>query len=160
MTDINTNNKSLELFEQAIELLNNNFFIDGIEKFKELIELDPTGDLADDAQFNIGLCYMKMNVPKKAIENLWKVINEYPDSTIAFSEQNQEYGRTPAKAYLGLLNCYLQLDNTKLISECLEKLQAYEDSYVILKENGENKKLTYYELAMQMINKTSKECDQ
>jgi tetratricopeptide (TPR) repeat protein len=150
MTDMNKNEESLKLFEQAIDLLNNSFFIDGIDKFRQIIELDPTGDLADDAQFNIGLCYLKMNLPKQAIENFWKVIKEYPDSTIAFSEQNQEFGRTPAKAYLGLLTCYLQLGDEKHISECKNKLLEYEDSYVIIEED---EKVSYYELAKSMIDK-------
>jgi tetratricopeptide (TPR) repeat protein len=151
MTEMNTNDKVAELFEQAIELLNNDFYIDGIAKFEELIALNPKGDLADDAQFNIGLCYMKMNIPKHAIENFRKVIEEHPDSIIAFSELNQEYGRTPAKAYFGLLTCYLQSDNQEQVAECLEKLKEYEDSYVLVKTGEEQKKTSYYELAQQAI---------
>ncbi|AQQ71373.1 outer membrane assembly lipoprotein YfiO [Limihaloglobus sulfuriphilus] len=154
MSDLNTNDKAIVLFQEAIELLSNNFYIDGISKFKEIIALDPAGDLADDAQFNIGLCYMKMNAIKQAIENFQKVIDEYPDSIIAFSEQNLEYGRTPAKAYLGLLTCYIQLGNQIKVKECLEELKDFQDSYVVITSGKEEEKILYYELAKQAIEKS------
>ena len=157
MSEINSENKMSGLFKEAVELLNDGFYFDGINKFNELIKLDPKGDLADDAQFNIGLCYLKMNIPKQAIEHFEKVISDYPDSTIAYSDENKEYGRTPAKAYLGLINCYLQLGNQDKTQECLSALSEFEDSYVLQEDKGVGKKVTYYQLAKEMIAAVKKE---
>ncbi len=125
-----------QLFAAGVELARTEFHVDAIEKFKEAMAADPKGELADDAVYNIGLCYFKMSRFETALAQFRNVIEEYPDSTIADDPTTNEYGRTVAKAHLGMLNCYLALGQEDKAREALEALAQFDDSYVIQGPDG------------------------
>ena len=140
-------NKEIELFKEALKNAKNEFYLDSISSFNELIRLYPESDLVDDAYFNIGLCYFEMNHFVKAIEIYNVVINNYPDSTISSLEGRGESGKTAAKCHYAILNCFLALNELTEATKELEKTKDFPDSFVVL----EGKKITFYQLAMQAL---------
>ena len=53
------NDKEIVLFTEAVQLAKDEFFIDAINKFDQLILSFPDSELCDDAYYNKGLCYFK-----------------------------------------------------------------------------------------------------
>ncbi len=140
-------NKEIELFKEALKNAKNEFYLDSIGSFNELIRLYPESDLVDDAYFNIGLCYFEMNHFIKAIEIYNVVINDYPDSTISSLEGRGESGKTAAKCHYAILNCFLALNELKEAIKELEKAKDYPETFVICEGN----RITFYQLAMQAL---------
>jgi tetratricopeptide (TPR) repeat protein len=140
-------NKDIELFKEALIKANNEFYLDSISSFNELIHQYPESDLVDDAYFNIGLCYFEMNHFVKAIEIYNLVINDYPDSTISSLEDRGESGKTAAKCHYAILNCFLALNNLKEATIELEKVKNYTESFVKL----DDKRITFYQLALHSL---------
>ena len=137
------------LFINGIRDYQSGFYAEAIEKFKEVVKIDDKSEFADDAYYNIGLCYFEMLQFKKAIEFFHKVIEEYPDATIALSEETGEYGKIEAKARYGMINAHLALGEVDAAEEQLQKLEAFkEDSYVQL--NPDTKK-SFLELGKDLI---------
>jgi TolA-binding protein len=98
-----------ELFAQALDMAQSGFLFDAISAFKALAG-DRKSDMADDAQCNIGLCYLRMHLYKDALEAFAKVISDFPDATIAqVAGSAHEFGHTAAKARLGRVHAYLGL---------------------------------------------------
>lgn len=134
-------------FSEALKLANGDFFIDAIEKFKKLIAEFPNSDLADDAMYNIALSYFNMDQFEKAIEELTLLINKYPNGTITALDNTKEFGKTAAKAYYLIVNCYLGLGQVDKAKETLSKLGKYTDSYV----EKDGKKITFGQMAKKSI---------
>tara|TARA_B110000046_G_scaffold173791_1_gene196801 strand:+ start:845 stop:1288 length:444 start_codon:yes stop_codon:yes gene_type:complete len=137
--------KEISIFTEGLKQAQDEFFIDSIEVFHKLIDAYPDSELADDALYNIGLCYFKMNQPVKSIEFFNKVINNYPDATISILDGGKEFGKTAAKCYFAIVNCHLAMGD-------LEKAQAvniadYPNSYVV----AENGKQSFEDLANNAI---------
>ena len=124
-----------DLFIAGCRLVKDDFFIDAIDQFETLVRGFPESELADDAVYNIALCNFELNQFEKAIERLQGLIADYPDATITDVGGGDEHGRTAAKAYLLLLNCYLALGRLEKSKEILPRLGEYPDSYVMV--NGE-----------------------
>lgn len=141
--------KEIELFTKALQACNDEFYIDAIETLLELVSTYPDSELADDALYNVGLCYFNLNQFEKAIEYFQKVIDEYPDGTISVLEGGNEYGSTSAKCYYAIINCLLAIGKMEEIENILYKLESYPDSYII---NSEGTKLTYKEYAELAVN--------
>lgn len=139
--------KEIIYFSEALKLAKGDFFIDAVEKFKKLIEEFPNSDLADDAMYNIALSYFNMDQFEKAIEELKLLINKYPNGTIAALDNTKEFGKTAAKAYYLIVNCYLGSGQVDKAKETLSKLGQYTDSYV--EKNG--KRMTFDQLAKKSI---------
>lgn len=137
------------LFSEAQNLVKDEFYFDAIEVFSNLIKKYPDSELTDDAFFNIGLCYFQLNQFQNAITNFNKVIEEFPDATISILDGGKEFGRTSAKCYYAIINCYLGLKKFDDIQDILQKLDSYEDSYVRI---SENEKYTFKQLAEKSIN--------
>ncbi len=137
----------IRYFLEGLDFVKSKFYIDAIEKFKQIISSYPNSELVDDAEYNISLCYFELNQFETAISNLNNLIQNYPEGTITVLGAGNEFGRVAAKAYLLLLNCYLALDQVKKTEEILTHLADYDDSYVILT----NKKITYFELGKEAI---------
>lgn len=96
-----------ELFAQALDMAQSGFLFDAISAFKALAG-DARSDMADDAQCNIGLCYLRMHLYKDALEAFAKVISDFPDADIArVAGSNHEFGHTSSKARLGRVHAYL-----------------------------------------------------
>lgn len=137
----------IEYFLKALKDIQGKFFIDAIEQFKKLVKEFPDSELADDAEYNISLCYYELNQFDSAITNLKKLIKDYPDATITVLGAGNEFGRTAAKSYLLMINCYLALGELEKTNEILSLMKPYHDSYVI----NEDERVTYHDLAEKTI---------
>ncbi len=141
--------EEVDLFVKALKSANEEFYFEAISEFRALIEKFPNSELCDDSEFNIGLCYFNMMQFEKAIESFYKVIDTYPDSTISILEGGNEFGKTAAKSYFAIVNCYMaQGDNDSAILT-LKKLKnkEFNDSYII----KDDRKISFYELAKQTL---------
>jgi TolA-binding protein len=138
-----------ELFARAVQLAQGEFYLDAIEQFRSLVEMEDAEGLDDDAAYNIGLCFFKMKAFQRAAEQFRRVIEEYPEATIAGEECPGEFGRTAAKAHLGLLMCALATGNRTEADAQLAALQQYPDSYVL--EGEEQTRRTFHELGEELI---------
>lgn len=134
-------------FTKAIKLARDNFYIDAIEKFTQLVDKFPDSDLADDAEYNIAFCYYEMNQFEKAIFWLSDLIQNYPESTITTLENSNDFGKTSAKAYFLMVNCYLALNQIEKAQEIVPEVEKYTDSYI----KKDDDKITYHQLAKKAI---------
>ncbi len=142
--------KEILYFTDALKLVNQEFYLGAVHKLEMLIDEFPESDLADDAYYNIGMCYFHMNQLEDAIAAFENVIANYPDASITALESDKEFGKTAAKAYYCIVNCHLGSDDLEQAEKLIELLKPYnEGTYVIV----EGKKTTYEELAKQSISK-------
>jgi TolA-binding protein len=141
--------KEIRLFTKALQLAKDEFYIDSLHAFQLLIKEFPDSELVDDSIFNIGLCYFNMNQFERSIESFDNVISSHPDATISILDGGNEYGRTAAKCYLGIINCHLGLGNIEKARSLLKILENFTDSY-ILRQNGD--KELFYSIAERAIN--------
>ena len=117
--------KEILYFTDAFQLTHEKCYVDAIHKFQKLVDDFPESDLADDALYNIGLCYYEMNQFQKSIEVLEEMIDKYPDATITALENGNEFGKTSAKAYYLIVQCYIGLDNIKKAESYIPILKQY-----------------------------------
>lgn len=142
--------KEIQYFTEGLQQAQQEFYLDAINKFNILIDEFPDSDLADDALFNIGLCYFKMKQLEQAIETFNQVIINYPDATISSLDNANEFGKTAAKCHYGIFQCYILLEKKEQAQEELEKLKSFNQSaYVVL----DGKKVSFEELANKFLNK-------
>ena len=141
--------KEINIFSQALKFAQDEFYLDAVAEFQKLIDDIPDSELADDSQYNIGLCYYSMNNFKKAIDSFEKVIIEYPEGSISILDGGNEYGKTAAKCHYAIVNCYLALGNIDKAMLHSEKLNEFNDSYVL----KDDKKIFFSELANMSIEK-------
>lgn len=139
--------KEIQYFMEALKLANEDFFMDATTKFQQLINEFPESDLADDAMYNIGLCYYEMNQFEKAISILQNVIELYPDATITAIENNNEFGKTAAKAYYLMINCYLAEGKLDKAQEIIPTIEKYTNTYV----TKEDEKVSFAQLASKAV---------
>ncbi|MGY8923776.1 MAG: hypothetical protein ACKVJR_08605 [Flavobacteriales bacterium] len=64
-------------------------------------------------------------------------------------EGGNEFGRTAAKAYYGIINCYLAMGDVIKAKSIVNYLDEYDDSYVINNVNN----ITFKELSIELINR-------
>jgi len=141
--------KEILYFTNAFQLAQEKFYVDAIHKFQGLIDDFPESDLADDAMYNIGLCYYEMNQFQKCIEILEKMIEKYPDATITALENGNEFGKTAAKAYYLIIQCYIGLGDIQKAESYIPMLENYTNTYVL--QNSE--KFSFAQLAKELITK-------
>ena len=134
-------------FTDSIQLAQNKFYVDAIHKFQGLINKYPESDLADDAMFNIALCYYEMCQFQKSIDTIEAMIEKYPESTISALEGGNEFGKTEAKGYYMNIQCYIGLSDVDKAKSYLENVKAFDSSYIM---QGEEK-LTFYDLSINAI---------
>ena len=139
--------KEIEYFLEGLKFIKSRFFIDAIEQFKNLVKEFPDSELADDAEYNISLCYYEMNQFDIAILNLQRLIKDYPEATITVLGAGNEFGRTAAKSYLLMINCYLARGEIEKTKEILSLMEPYHDSYII----NEGNQISYHDLAKNAI---------
>ena len=139
-------------FTDSIQLAQNKFYVDAIHKFQGLIDKYPESDLADDAMFNIALCYYEMCQFQKSIDTIEAMIEKYPESTISALEGANEFGTTAAKGYYLFIQCYIGLSDVDKAKSYLENVKAFDSSYIM---QGEEK-LTFYDLSINAIDTYSK----
>ena len=140
--------KEIQYFTEAFKLAQGNFYVDAIHKFQELVNDYPESDLADDAMYNIGLCYYQMNQFQKCIEVLEEMIKKFPDATITALESGDDFGKTAAKAYYLIVQCYIGLGDIQKAESYIPILENYPNTYVI--KNSE--KISFAQLAKDAIN--------
>ena len=143
------NNKEIQYFTEGFKLASKQFYIDSMHKFQELVDEFPESDLADDALYNIGLCYFEMNQFQQCIDTLLGMIKKYPDATITSLEESNAFGRTAAKAYYLILQCHLGLNDIQSAEAILPKLDLYTDTYILVNDQ----KIFFSEIAQNTINK-------
>lgn len=146
--------KEINIFTQGLKFAQDEFYLDAVTEFQKLIDDIPDSELADDSQYNIGLCYYSMNNFKKAIVSFEKVIDEYPDGTISILDGGNEYGKTAAKCHYAIVNCYLALGEINKAKLHSDKLDEFNDSYVL----NDDKKIFFSELAKISIEKFKNIC--
>ena len=76
------------------------------------------------------------------------MIEKFPHSTISALESNSEFGKTAAKGYYLIIQCYIGLDDIDKAKSFLEKIKSFDSSYVIINQE----KITFYELSINAIN--------
>ncbi len=131
------------LFRKGVEFFEAELFWEAIDCFKSLTKLHPDEPLLDDVYINLAVCYMKLNLFIEAKEYFLPVFNgEIGDGL--FEEGNNNYGRTAARATLGLIRIHLSLGETEAARKLLEGLEGDESG---LFENGN--KVTFFEIAKQ-----------
>jgi TolA-binding protein len=140
--------KEISIFTEGLKQAQDEFFIDSIEVFHKLIDAYPDSELADDAIYNIGLCFFQMNQFVKAIEFFNKGINNYPDATISILDGGNEFGKTAAKCYFAIVNCHLAMGNLEKAKENAATIANFSNSYVVV----EDKKQSFADLANNAIN--------
>ncbi|MCA9287847.1 MAG: hypothetical protein KDA05_04635 [Phycisphaerales bacterium] len=139
-----TGAKALELFAQAMDMAQSGFLFDAISAFKDLAA-DKKNDLADDAQCNVGLCYLRMHLYADALESFAKVARDYPDATIAQVQgAAHEYGRTAAKAHLGRVHAFLGMGDLASARAEADAMQADTESHVV---SADGSRQTFAQLA-------------
>lgn len=132
----------MQYLTEGLKLVSTEYYLDAIHKFNMLINEFPESNLADDALYNVGLCYFKMKQFEMAIEVFYQVIFDYPDAEI--SELENEFGKTAAKCYYSIFLSHLALGQKKKAIEIISKLKIFSNNtYVIV--NNERK--TYSELS-------------
>lgn len=137
-----------ELFIEALVLANGNFYVEAASKFLHIYEQSPDSDLADDALYNAGMCYFNLDLFERAIGLFELAIKNYPDADIWSYEGGHSFGKTAAKCYYAILNCYLGLANPERAKVQIEKLAAYEDSYEL---TALGQKITYLQLGLNAL---------
>jgi tetratricopeptide (TPR) repeat protein len=138
-----------ETFLVALQQAQKGFYFDAIENFQAVLQNSPTSPLADDATFNIGVCYMKVKQFAKAVEAFEKVLSEYPEGVIESELPGNEYGRTAAKALLGLVETSLLLNDRDKAEQYCTSLRPYSDSFILRSDSGQ--KVLFYQIARSMI---------
>lgn len=120
-----------ELFQEAVRLAAQGFYVDGIDRFRQVIAQHPQGDLADDASYNIGLTYFKLNQFEPALAAFRRTIADYPEATIDPGQFQNEEGKTAAKAHLGCISCLLAMGRVNDAKEALAKLRDCPESGIV-----------------------------
>lgn len=123
---------SLSKFQQAVTFASENLISEAATTFREVVERWPDDDLADDALYNIGACYLAMNQFGRAADTFRQVIHRYPNATIHVADGRSEVGRTAAKAWLGLVAANLGLGSVAAAKEACDALEPYSDSMVVI----------------------------
>ena len=123
------------------------FFVDAIHIFQKLVDEIPESDLADDALYNIGLCYFEMNQLQKSIEVLEEMIEKYPEATITALENANQFGKTAAKAYYLIVLCYIGLNDIQKAESYISIVQKYTNTYVL----RDKVKITFAQLASEAL---------
>lgn len=114
-----------------------------MQRFCDIVAKDREDELADDALMNAGLCFLQMRLHHDALSYFAKVIQGYPDATIAGVGGAREVGRTAAKAHYGSLQAHLALGDRASAEKDLAALAGYRDSYVL---DPQGRKRSFHDL--------------
>ena len=144
--------KEILYFTEAFQLAQEKCYVDAIHKFQKLVNDFPDSDLADDALYNIGLCYYEMNQFQKSIEILEEMIKKYPDATITALENGSEFGKTASKAYYLIVQCCIGLGDIQKAETYIPILEEYTNTYVV----KDSEKYSFTQLAKDAIDTYNK----
>ena len=121
---------ALVKFDEAVRAATQNQLVEAVVAFREVVDRWPEDDLADDALYNLGACYLAMSQFVHARSTFEQVIESYPNATIDAAGGRSETGRTAAKAWLGLVATHLGQGNFPAAEAAGAKLAQYSDSKV------------------------------
>lgn len=136
------------IFAEAVERAMQGYLFDAVSLFRDVVESEPSGALADDALFNIGTALLQMRMVTDAEKTFTELIEKYPESTIDAVYNGNEHGRTAAKALLGRMQARLAQGKFDEARADREALAGYEDSWVT-DPNGNRK--SFRELAVAVM---------
>jgi tetratricopeptide (TPR) repeat protein len=134
------------LFLQGVDLAQTGFLFDAIGSFRAAAE-QTRSPYADDALFNVGHCYLRMQLFGDALRTFGAVIEQFPRSKIAQVGDAKEFGRTAAKAHLGRCHAHLALGDGDAALAEVDALAKFKDSYVL--ERG--RRVTFRTLARRAV---------
>lgn len=117
-------------FDEALRAASQNELLEAVVAFREVADRWPTDDLADDALYNLGACYLAMSQFGRAQVIFEQVIKTYPNATLDAANGRSETGRTAAKAWLGLVSSHLGQGNLAAAEAAGAKLANYPDSKI------------------------------
>jgi len=136
------------LFMEAIDRAAGGFLFDAIGLFRAAIKADPKSDFADDALFDIGHCYLRMQLLNDAERTFTELLQKYPDAKIYNVAGGSETGRTAAKALLGRARARLKLGDLDGAKADVRALAEYTDSSV---EDMDGKRRSFHELGRELL---------
>ena len=139
--------KDISIFKEALIFVKDDFVFDAINSFQFLVDNYPNSEFADDALYNIGLCYFEIGNFLKAIDFYDIVIRNYPSSKINSSKNNNEYGLTSSKCHLSKIHCFIALNQLEKAKKELKFLEKDKNSYIMVR----NQKVTFYSLGNEAI---------
>ncbi len=134
-------------FQAALTMTTQNLIVDAASAFREVVDRWPDHELADDALYNLGACWLAINQFGRAAEVFREVLKRYPDATIEDSDGAGEQGRTAAKALLGLIAANLGLGDVGQARLAATKLEAYPESFI----TRPGVTLTFYEIGQSLL---------
>jgi tetratricopeptide (TPR) repeat protein len=149
MNTVNTMNApALVKFEEAVLSATQNQLVDAVLAFREVVDRWPDDELADDALYNLGACYLAMNQFARARDAFEQVITKYPNATIHAAAGRRESGRTAAKAWLGLVAGHLGEGDLAAAEAAGARLAEYSDSKVLPAPGLER---TFHDIATSLL---------
>ncbi len=137
------------LFALGVDLSQRGFLFDAIAAFRDASKSAPKNELADDALVNIGLCSLKMGMYADAIDAFTRVIDEYPDATIAEIDEGEEHGRTAAKALYGRVRAKAAIGDFAGAKADAEALTPFDEAYAVDETSGD--RVSFHSLANQFL---------
>lgn len=136
--------KTPELFAQALDMAQSGFLFDAISAFKSLAA-DRKSDMADDAQCNIGLCYLRMHLFADALIAFNHVLTDFPGATIAqVAGSSHEFGQTAAKARLGRVHAFLGAGDGASARAEVDAMAPDRESHVV---SADGTRRSFFDLA-------------
>jgi len=136
------------LFMEAVGRASQGFLFDAIGLFRAAIKANPKGEFADDALFDIGHCYLRMQLLNDAEKTFTELLRKYPDATINCVLGGREQGRTAAKALLGRARARLKLGDLEGAQKDVRKLADYPDSTA---SDVEGNRRSFHELGVALL---------
>jgi tetratricopeptide (TPR) repeat protein len=138
------------MFMLGVDLAQRGFVFDAMAAFRDAAKRAPKHELADDALVNIGVCSLRLGLFADAVDAFTRVIEEFPDATIAEADAGEEHGRTAAKALFGRVRAKAGLGDFAGARADAAALAAYDDSYAVDPTSGE--RTTFHALAERFLN--------
>lgn len=137
------------LFAMGVDLSKRGFLFDAIAAFRDASASAPKNELADDALVNIGLCSLKMGMYADAIDAFTRVIDEYPDATIAEIDDGDEHGRSAAKALYGRVRAKAAIGDFAGARADADAIAPFDEAYAIDETSGD--RVSFHSLANQFL---------
>jgi len=136
-------------FREGLHLAAQNLAADALHAFHEVTERWPEHDLADDALYNAGACYLALNQFQRAEETFGEVIERYPDATLSpEATGGRESGRTAAKAWLGRVLARLGQGDASGARAAAQNLEKHPEARVHPAPGIER---SFHEIALSLI---------
>ena len=121
--------EATQKFQEAAALAAQGLLAEAATAFRSVVDGWPDDELADDALYDTGACYLAMSQFRRAAETFQQVVERYPDAAIR-DDAPGESGRTAAKAWLGIVAAQLGMGDVEAARRAGDRLADYSDSTV------------------------------